>query len=1012
MSSHVQLEKASKRYGVKPIFGLEAYMHPEPKSNRKFHLTLLATDQRGYANLNKIVTRSFAENFYYWPTVNGEMLRDHHEGLIVISGCSDSLLACSLLGGKTIEPGDASYERARKQAAAFKRLVGDRFYLECQAFPELPRSGEINRAYEKLGADLQIPLVGTQDVHYPLPDDNEMQVILHAAGRGNNTIGKQVESWEYNIRLTHPISDRAIFDRLVGTGLSRVAAQGACRATGEIADRCNVILPKAADLKFPVEQVRPGLTSEELIWEWMRDGWTYRVRQGNKKLLREKAAYLARLNHEMKDIKTKDFIDYFLITADAVRFAKDAGIPVGPARGSAAASLVCYLLRITEIDPMEYPLMYFERFIDPTRTDIPDIDLDFASNRRHEVREFLERRYGSDRVGNIANYVRYKGRNSIDDIARVYRIPKVDAETVKGMLIERSGGDSRADFTLADTVNMFPAVQAVFDRHPDLWKAARLEGNYKGMNVHAAGLVVTTDRPISDVCATYAREVKGHPVSVVAVDKYDAEYVNFLKLDFLGLNTMEMLDTALKLADLELEDLYRVSMEDEQVMEAFRRNDVVGIFQFEGRATRLVNRDVKPDAFMELAAINALSRPGPLFSGTTADYIDVKWGRKSPRRWHPIIDELTESTNYQIIYQEQILKILELIGGLPVAEVHEIRKIISKKLGEAKFNESAESFAAGAKRLHGIDAETAKGIWGRLVTSATYAFNVAHCISYSMLAVWAMWFKVRYPAAFYTAQLLMNQEKPSEWPRLIKDAAKHGITVHGVRPGLSGMNWTMVNETEIAAGWKQLEGVGDSKAEKIVDFLENDPIQNLPNSPPFKTDDLLHVSGIGPKVLEKFRDQIEGDDPFGLKRVERALSSVREDIKRGNMPLSPPTCRSDDILDLPGDSELIWIGIARVKEYKDYVEDERARSGKDIEEIKREMWLPDLPTSCVLHCGDDGDEDVYVRVKRQDYPRFKDGLERIRLGRDVIWVRARKSSNSFGASLYVKQLIIIDPDAG
>ena len=1000
VSSHVQLEKAAKKAGIKPIFGMEAYTHPEPGSQRKFHLTLLAMNQTGYANLNRIVTRSYAENFYYWPTVNGSMLADHHEGLIILSGCSDSLLASSLLGGKTIDAADASYARAKAVAQRFKGLLGDRFYLECQAFPELPRSGQINQAYQRLGGELGIPLVGTQDVHYPQADDNEMQVILHAASRGSNSVKQQVESWEYDIRLTHPITDQFVFDRLLGTGLSRRAAMEACRSTMEIAERCTVELPRAGDLRFPVDQVALGLSSEELIWKWMREGWAYRVAQGNRKMVAEKVAYHNRLLREMGDIKAKDFIDYFLITADAVRFAKDAGIPVGPARGSAAASLVCYLLRITEIDPMEYPLMYFERFIDPTRTDIPDIDLDFASSRRHEVREHLVRRYGEDRVGNLANYVGYKGRNSIDDIARVYRIPKVDAETVKGMLIERSGGDSRADFTLADTVGMFPAVQAVFDRHPDLWKAARLEGNYKTMNVHAAGLVVTTDRALDEVVAAYTREVKGHEVRVVAVDKYDAEYLNLLKVDFLGLSTMEMIDQALTLTGLTLEDLYRISMEEPEVMDAFRRNDVVGIFQFEGRATRLVNRDVKPDTFMELAAINALSRPGPLFSGTTADYVDVKWGRKKARHWHPMIDDLTKDTNYQIIYQEQILKILELVGGLPVAEVHEIRKIISKKLGEAKFNESAESFAAGAKRLHGIDAETAKGIWGRLVTSATYAFNVAHCISYSMLGVWAMWFKVHHPAAFYTAQL--RRTKETMWPRLIKDAEQHGITVYGVKPGRSSEDWTMVSDHEVAAGWTQLKGIGPSLSGKILRWLETHEYTG--------SWDLLKVNGIGAKILEGFEDQLDGDDPFGLKRVERMLDAVRADIRTGALPLGRPTCRSDDILDVPPDVEIIWIGIPRVKEYKDYIEDERSRSGKDVEEIKAEMWRPDLPTSCVLHCGDDGDEDVYVRVKRYDYPMFKQGLERIRLGQDVIWVRAVKSQNSFGASLYVKELHIIDPE--
>lgn len=251
VSSHPQLEKAGKKYGVKPIFGLEAYTEIKPRSRRKFHLTILAMNEVGYQNLNKIVTRSWAEGFHQWPTVRGEMLWENQEGLIVLSGCSDSLLACSLLGGKSIPEASASWDRAVKVAAKFKDRLGDRYYLECQMFPELPRTHLINQAYERLGAELGIPLVGTADVHYPHPDDNEMQVILHAAGRGNNTAAAQAESWEYDIRLTFPDSDAKVRERLIGTGLSKRAASLALASSTEIADRCNVVLPKAPPIKFP-----------------------------------------------------------------------------------------------------------------------------------------------------------------------------------------------------------------------------------------------------------------------------------------------------------------------------------------------------------------------------------------------------------------------------------------------------------------------------------------------------------------------------------------------------------------------------------------------------------------------------------------------------------------------------------------------------------------------------------------------------------------------------------------
>lgn len=1010
VSGHVQHEKACRKYGIKPIFGLEAYMHPEPDSMRKFHMTLLAESAEGYRNLMRIVSRSWSEGFYKWPTVSGQMLADHAEGIVVLSGCSDSLLACSLLGGKTIDVSEAGYDRARTVARRMQHTFGDRFYLECQAFPELSRTRVINQSYEELGRDLGIPLVGTCDVHYPKPDDNEMQLILHATGRGGggNTVAKQAEGWEYDIRLTFPTSDREVFQRLRDTGLSADGAREACRSTVDIAERCTVELPRAAILRFPVEQVEPGMSSEELIWHWMRKGWKYRVNQGNRRMTQYPEEYRARLEREMRDIKEKDFIDYFLMNADAVSFAKDSGIAVGPARGSAAASLVCYLLRITEIDPLLYPLMFFERFIDPTRTDIPDIDLDFAGSRRHEVRTFLEKRYGPECVGNIANYVRYRGKNSLDDVARVKRIPKYDVETVKGMIIERSGGDSRADSTLEDTAEMFPQVAEVFERWPELWKATRLEGNYRGMSVHAAGLVVT-NLPISHVCATYMRDYKDGrpPIEVVSVDKYDAEYLNLLKVDFLGLNTMEMIEDALGLSGLSLEDIYRVPLDEPKVMEAFRRNDVVGIFQFEGRATQAICREVRPDNFMELADINALSRPGPLFSQATQTYIDVKHGIEQPKHWHSIVDRWTRDTKFQIIYQEQILKILEELGGLPVAEVHEIRKIISKKLGEAKFNESAESFADGAGRLHGISKSDAHLIWGKLVTAASYAFNVAHSISYSMLAFWAMWLKVYHTASFYTAQL--RQTKKENWIRLIRDAERHDIEVRGVRIGESGEDWTRLDAQTVAAGYRQLHGVGQAMAPKIVDYFA--AMRRLYPRIEFQTGDLLNVSGIGTATLAKMRPQLESDDPFGLLLTKRSLDKVRAAIHSGQIPLGFPTESAASMQPKPEGTRVIWIGMVKLKEYKDWVEDERARTGESFEEIRARIDRPDLVTSCFMHSYDDTDEIVYVRATRKQFPKFKARIDNITPDHDVIYIVGRKSRSAIGSSVYLENLVVIDPDA-
>jgi DNA polymerase-3 subunit alpha len=1006
VSSHPSLEKAANAAGIKPIFGLEAYTELKPRSPKKFHLTILAMNLTGYRNLMEIVTRSWAEGFYRWPSVRGDMLREHNEGLIVLSGCSDSALACALLGGKSIPPEKASYERAVRQANLFKEFLGDRFYLECQMFPELPRTHLINMAYERMSAELGIPLVGTADVHYPYPDDNEMQVILHAAGRGNNSAATQVESWEYDIRLTHPVSDAQVLERLRGTRLSKAAAGRALAATAEIADRCSVVLPKAELLQYPIAEEFPGKTASEVMWDWLRHGWHYRKSQGNEFLDKRKDEYVARLKHEMKLIEGKDFLDYFLVTSDVVRFAKNQHIPVGPARGSAAASLVCYLLRITEIDPMQYPLMYFERFIAPDREDTPDIDLDFDDERRSEVREYLVRKYGEHRVGNIGTFTKYKGKNSIDDVARVYRIPAYVAKVPKDMIIERSGGDSRQDAALMDTVKAFPKAKEVFDANPDLYKAIRLEGNLRGMSTHAAGIVVS-NTAMSDVCAMYTREnARGELLTAVSANKKDAEYLGLLKMDFLGLATMGMLRYALDYAGMTLEELYRVPVTDQETIDAFRRNDVVGIFQFEGRATRLVNREVKPDLFLELSDINGLSRPGPLFSGTTAEYIRVKHGQVNATRFHPIIDAITAPTKGQVIYQEQVLKALSDFGGLSVKRVHEIRRIISLKLGEAQFNTSSQEFIETAVAMHGVTPETATAVWGRLVTSASYSFNIAHCISYAMLAFWCMYMKVHYPTAFYAAQL--RKVSDDKWGRLIKDAEKHGVKINGVTPGVSEIQWRPTDDGEVVAGWQQLVGVGNAKARDIINYHDSEVAAGNPGIKSAR--DLINVKNIGAKGIEKFAQQIDSDDPFGLLKIKHSLDTIREAIDEGEIPLRRPTHKSDDLLDVVGGKTIRGVFMVKLIEYKDAIEDERARSGREIEDIKKTMEQPDKVTSATLHCYDDGDEDVYVRVHRMAFPRFKEALESITLNHDVIYTMARKSKGGFGSSVYVKTLHVIDPD--
>lgn len=993
VSSHVRLEKAALKSGIKPIFGVELYtggVDEETRSKYKWHLTVLAENQEGYRNLLRLVSRGWAEGFHYEPTVSGEMLAEHQEGLIVLSGCSGSKLACDLLGGKGKPAEEGSLREAERTAAKFRALLGDRYYLELQSFPELERTKAQNQAYAEIGKRLGIPLVATGDVHYPKPDDNEMQVILHAAGRGKNTFEQQSQGWGYDVRLTMH-EDAEIARRIAATGLTGALADAAVANAAEIAQRCNVMLPKVDRIRYPCPD---GDSSAVLFRKWLRRGWNFRKIDQ----MPNRREYVERIKYEMALIESKDFVDYFLMLSDVVRAVKDDGVPVGPARGSAAASLACYLLRITEVNPLLYPNMLFERFIDVNRMDLPDIDLDFDDELRDKARQHLIMRYGEDRVGNIGTFTRYRGKNSIDDVARVFRVPKAATDEVKDYLIERSGGDSRFDATLEDTLEQFPQTKVVFDKHPDLYHSLRLEGMLKGMGVHAAGLVVSNG-PLTDTCAIYTRTTgkDKRTVSVLSVDKYDADYIGVLKIDALSLATMGMIRIALEAIGMPLQSLYDIPMDDPETMAAFRRNDVVGIFQFEGRATKSVNGEVKPDNFNELCDINALSRPGPLHSGSTADYISVKHGHKPAEHLHPIVDELTASSQFQIIYQEQILSIVRRIGQFPWTDAGEIRKVISQKKGEAAFNRLEGKFIDGAATI-GVNREQALKIWRRLVTAGTYAFNAAHCVSYSMLAFWCMWLKVHHPEAFYMAQLRKSSDE--QWPGLLRDMLKHGVPLLPADINESQTTWTADSTIHgVRPGLQQIPGIGEKVADVILTAREETGGFD-------DWDDLLKIKGIGPSKMALIKGFAEQEDPFGLEVLGKAINQVREQIRSGELSLPQPNYTAAEVPYEAKYHNVTWLGVVKARNPRDLFEEHRSRTGEELD--PKTVKRPDLKDSMMMYCEDDTGE-INVKLDRFKYPRFKDAAWGLRPGKDLVLVQGYKRAQ-FGRVINITALTVIDPD--
>jgi len=1013
ISSHVKLQKAAREFGVHPIFGCELYcghVEEETRGQRKNHLTVLARDQAGYQNLLRVVSQGW-DDYYYEPTVSGEALHRYREGLVVLSGCTGSLLSTSLIGGKNVAVEEASYERAKAVAARFKATFGDNYFLEVQMFPELDQVRTINQAWERMSRELGIPLVASGDFHYTKPEEGEMQQILHALGR-HKSLEDLAKGWSYDVSLAPPINDTLIRERLRGTGLSDRAVDEAMFNTILIANDCNVELPTMDRVRFPIP---PGFTTSQDVWKaWLREGWDFRHCDAKNAAFKSDPANVGRLSYvqqvkkEMEIIEAKDFIDYFLVVSDIVKFAKDSGIPVGPARGSAAASLVCYLLRITEVNPMMFPNMMFERFVDHNREDLPDIDLDFDDERRWEVFEYAERKYGRAFVGKVGTFTQFRAKNSLDDVGYVHRIPKGKIEQVKEVLLERSSGDLRASATIEDTVEQHEQARIVFEEYPDLWKATLLEGNVKAQSIHAAGLVIAT-QPLTDVCAVYKRvdpkkgtillDDSGMPREVISMDKYDAEESGLMKIDILGLKNMGMIRIVLEWIGMTLQELYDLPLDDPETIRGFQENDCIGIFQFDGWAMRSVNSSLKPDNFDEIAAVNALARPGPLHSNASGEYVEVKRGQKEPSLAHPLLDPIVASTLGQIIYQEQILRIVREIGDFTWTHASYIRKIISRKIGEQEFNRQKGTFAEGA-RSKGMDEETIDKIWGACITAGSYAFNVPHCISYGMLGYWTMWLKVHYPREFFAGAL----RKLSDLKTLsiLRDAARHGVKIYPPDVRVCGANW-MPWEDGVMAGLIQIPGIGAITASAIIEAREANGGFN-------EWRDLRAVKGIGAKTIESVMAFVEKDDPFDVFKIQRAIEKVKKAIRSGELGREIPY-PTHTVAQVPGDrgsdTEVIWIGTIHSRNLRDLFEVNFGKTGEalDLSTVRS----PELAEWVIMYGEDDTDQ-MSITVDRWKYPKFRKRVWNIELDHDLVLVRGVKKGYQARKALYVHDLWVIDPD--
>lgn len=1013
--SHVKLEKAAAELGVKPIFGCEFYAgwtDDERKTQKKNHITVIAKDQRGYRNLLKLVTLSWEQGFYYEPTVDWRWLAQHQKGLIILSGCQGSALFTAMVGGKHVEESDAGYDRGLKVAEWFDRRFDD-FYVEVQAFPELEKTRRANPLLARVARAIGRPLVATMDCHYTAPEEAEVQQILHNVRPGEKRSLEDMErEWGYNVPLCPPPTDRAIYRRLRETGLTKSQAVEAIVSTEEIAQACSVALPRLPKVEYPLPR---GVESATELWrEWLREGWKYR---GCDRLpAKERERYKEQLATEMEVIEAKGYENYFLIVADGIKFAKDQQIPVGPARGSAAASLACYLLRITEVNPMLYDNLVFERFIDWSREDMPDVDVDFATYGRPLVRDYLLGKYGEGCVNNVGTFTMYKSRLALDDVARVHKVPKREVEALKGLLIERSSGDLRASATIEDTVDQFDTAYEVVKNNPELQYAMDLEGNAKGFGVHAAGLVIST-KPITQLTAVLQREVpagSGNVIQVVSMDKYDAERQGLEKLDFLALSTMDMIAEALHWLDMSLEDLYAIPLDDEKVIDGFRRSDVVGIFQFDGRATRTVCSLVKPDSFHECVVVNALSRPGPLHNGAVQGYVGAKTGEAEPERIHPALDNITADTQYQIIFQEQILRAVREIGNFDWTHAAYIRRIISKKLGDQEFMRQRDRFLEGAETVQdrldvpAMDPATANRIWGMLTTAGSYAFNAAHSTSYTTIAYWTQWLKQYHPAVFYAASLSKGtySNNKDATMTLARDAIKGNgprKPVEVLPPQLdSDVGWRPEGNA-IRGGWEDIPGIGFKTATAIVERRDAGQLESW--------SDLADIKGIGPKTVDTILSFINSEDPFGIYTLGKRIASVTSEIEAGTLGegLPKPTHTSVDVMAARADDRLVVLAQPIHRNLRDLFEANRT---KGIELDPSTVRRPDLSQWCAITARDE-DEQMSVLIDRYKYPKFKEAVWGMDMSKDLILVTGKKGRikgwESSSGLVFADAIWVIEP---
>jgi DNA polymerase-3 subunit alpha len=804
MFSSVVFHDHARDRGIKPILGCEVYVASGSRFDKTGaqtetnHLVLLAETNQGYKNLIKLVSAGYTEGFYYRPRIDKELLAEHSEGLIGLSSCLKGEVASAL----RIEQQRAALEAA----ARLRDILGpENFFLEMQ-YQGLEEQKVVNRGIIPLARELNLRLVCTNDVHYLRQGDYQPHDILLCIGTGKTVNDAQRLRYTGDqFFLKTPGQMAAVFkdypEALTNTLL--------------IAERCNVTIPKGQN-HLPSFGVPDGFTLDDYFEHVAREGFAQRLSR-----LRQLAAagrlrhtideYERRLEYEIEMIKKMGYTGYFLIVWDFIRYAREANIPVGPGRGSAAGSLVAWCMRITDVDPLDFDLI-FERFLNPERVSLPDIDVDFCERRRGEVIDYVTRKYGRENVAQIITFGTMKAKAVVRDVGRALDMPFADVNNIAKQI------PPALDMTLDKALAENPVLKDMAVRDPKVKEVLdigrRLEGMSRHASVHAAGVVIAPG-PITD----YAPLYKGQRDEITTQwNMKEVERVGLLKMDFLGLSTLTLIDDCLKeIARTEGidVDIDNIPLDDPKTYKVFGDGAAYGIFQFESSGMRELLRKAKPERLDDLIALNALYRPGPLKSGMVDDFIARKQGLKEIKYELPQLEPILSDTYGVIAYQEQVMRIAQALAGFSLGQADVLRKAMGKK-DPAVMAKMRESFMEGA-RNQGVNDKKAARIFDLMEYFAGYGFNKSHSTAYAFLAYQTAYLKANYPWHFAAALLTIEAQNTEKLAMYLGECRERGIPVLPPDINESQLHFSVEKGKGVRFGLTAIKGLGEGAINAILE---------------------------------------------------------------------------------------------------------------------------------------------------------------------------------------------------